>query len=422
MVAGLLLHGPIYWLVNRSVPTRPICKLLSVAVLNEDNLFPDERLWERDLIEALEWCAGQGAKTVNLSIGDSRRALRGPRQHPAAALVDEVARRLGLVVVVAAGNSHPSDYLGTIDSASLLQYPSALLVDDDTGLLDPATSALALTVGGVTDAAAAGGYSGRETVSRRPFGAPGWPSPVTRRGGGVGGSVKPELVERAGTLGWESGAIVQDPELSVVSSLLRPGQLLGTDVGTSFAAPLVSRVAAAVQSRYPAFSANLVRALVLLSAEPSNFEDELEGSPATRRDAARRLLGYGRPSILRASESTGHRVVLVAQAAIGINGVHIYEIPVPTSFFVSGGRRGIDVSLAFRPSHPAEQARLYVVQDGVLALPRDSTSRGSCPRRHRRRRGRRPRGTGRGRRSSRRRGGCGVRRHDCVRCSASATA
>lgn len=235
-------------------------------------------------------------------------AQRGPRQHPAAALVDEAARRLGLVVVVAAGNTRPSDYLGTVDQDSLLGYPVALLSDEHTGLLDPATSALALTVGGLTDALAAGAYLGRETVTRRPFGRPGWPSTLTRRGSGVGGSVKPELVERAGTLGLESGSVVQDAELSVVSSVLRPGQLLGTDIGTSFAAPLVSRVAAAVQSRYPGFGPNLVRALVLLSAEPSNFEDQLEGALASRRDNALRLVGYGRPSVLRPSESTSHRV------------------------------------------------------------------------------------------------------------------
>jgi hypothetical protein len=356
MVAGLLLHGPIAPVVTRGLPTRPICKLVSVAVLDEDNRFPDEHRWERDLVEALEWCASQGAKIVNLSLGDARHPLQGPRQFPAAALVDEAARRLGLVVVVSAGNSHPADYLATLDPESVTRYPTALLSDEGTGLIDPATAALALTVGGVTDAVAAGAFLGRETVTRRPFGQPGWPSPLTRRGAGVGGSVKPELVERAGTVALESGAIVQDAELNVVSSLLRPGQLLGTDIGTSFAAPLVSRVAAAVQSRYPSFGPNLVRALVLLSAEASDFEDVLEGSRAAKRNAALQLLGYGRPSVLRASESTRHRVVLVAEAELAINGVHIYEVPVPGSFFDSGGQRGIDISLAFDPR--TRQSRL----------------------------------------------------------------
>lgn len=349
MVAGLLLYGPIESVINDGVRVRPICRLLSVAVLNEENLFPDDHLWERDLIEAVEWCASQGARIINLSIGDSRRPLRTPRQLPAAALIDEAARRLGLVVIVPTGNTHPADYLGTIQPGSVADHPAALLTDQSTGVLDPGTAALALTVGGVTDAAAAGGYAGRETVTRRPFGQPGWPSPVTRRGPGVSESVKPELVERAGTLGLESGVIVSDPELSVISSLLRPGRLLGFDRGTSFAAPLVTRVAAAVQARYPDFGPNLIRALVLLSAEPSAFEEQIEGTPAVRRNQARQLLGYGRPSIARAAESSSHRVTLIAEGVIPINGVHIYEIPLPSSFFRSGGRRGIDVALAFDP-------------------------------------------------------------------------
>ena len=349
MVAGLLLHGPIESVINGGVRARPICRLLSVAVLDEDGLFPDDRLWERDLIDAVEWCASQGARIINLSVGDRRRPLRTPRQQPAAALVDEAARRLGLVVIVAAGNTHPTDYLGTIQSDCLLGYPAALLTDGATGVLDPGTAALALTVGGLNDAAAAGGYAGRETVTRRPFGQPGWPSPVTRRGPGVSASVKPELVERAGTLALESGRIVSDPELSVISSLLRPGLLLGFDLGTSFAAPLVTRVAAAVQARYPDFGPNLTRALVLLSAEGNAFEEQIEGTPAVRRNQARQLLGYGRPSIARAAESTSHRVTLIAEGAIPMNGVHIYEIPTPSSFFKSGGRRGIDVALAFDP-------------------------------------------------------------------------
>ena len=349
MVAGLLLHGPIEPVISGGVRARPICKLLSVAVLNENSLFPDEHLWERDLIEAVEWCASQGARIINLSVGDSRHPLRTPRQLPAAALIDEAARRLGLVVIIAAGNTHPTDYLGTIQPDSLVGYPAALLTDAATGVLDPGTAALALTVGGITDAAAAGGYASRETVTRRPFGRPGWPSPVTRRGPGVSASVKPELVERAGTLGLESGRLVKDPELSVISSLLRPGRLLGFEIGTSFAAPLVTRVAAAVQARYPDFGPNLIRALVLLSADRNAFEEQIDGTLAVRRNRARQLLGYGRPSIARAAESTSHRVTLIAEGVIPMNGVHIYEIPIPSSFFQRGGRRGIDIALAFDP-------------------------------------------------------------------------
>lgn len=374
MVAGLILHGPIDRALARGFLPSPFCRLVSVAVLDHTNDFPDADLWERDLVEAIEWCAAQGATVINLSLGDKRRPFRPPRQLPAASLVDEVARRLDLVIVVAAGNTHPRDYLRAISYDSVAGYPAELIGDDRTQIIDPGTSALALTVGGITSALAATGYGARETVSRRPLGEPGWPSPITRRGPGVAGAIKPELVERAGTLGIEDGRLVNnDPELGVISAQLRTGSLLGHMVGTSLAAPLVTRVAAAVKARHPDFGANLTRALVLLSAQPSDFATQLEGASAAARDeVARNLLGFGRPAIARAIESTTHRVVLVAEAAVPINGVHIYELPFPRSFMASGGVRGIDVALSYDPR--TRQSRLDYLSNRIdFALVRGMT-------------------------------------------------
>jgi hypothetical protein len=351
MVAGLILHGALDAAIGRGITLSPLCRLVSVAVLDHTTHFPDADVWERDLVEAIEWCADQGATIINLSIGDKRRPFRTPRQMPAAALVDELIRRRDLVVVVSAGNTHPVDYLPETNAATVLAYPVDLLGDARTGILDPGTAALALTVGGITDAKAATGYSSQESPIRRPVGQPGWPSPVTRRGPGVAGSIKPEVVERAGTLGMEVNRLVgNDAELAIISTALTTGRLLGFDIGTSMATPPVTRVAAAVKTRHPSFGANLTRALVLLSAQPTGFETDLIGATVSvRANATRMLMGYGRPSIARAIESTSHRVVLVAEQSIAVDGVHMYELTMPSSFTTSGGSRGIDVALAFNP-------------------------------------------------------------------------
>ncbi len=365
MVAGLILHGPLDQGLANGIVARPLCRIVSVAVLDSDNRFPDADLWERDLVEAIGWCAGQGASIINLSLGDYGRPLRSPRQHPGAALVDELARRLDLVIVVAAGNSCPQDYLSVVGEESFTRYPVELLADARTGIIDPGTAALALTVGGITTSAAATGYSAKEIVLRRPLGEPGWPSPITRRGPGIGGAVKPEVVERSGTLGIESGRLVDnDPELGVISARLGPGRLLGHMTGTSLAAPLVTRIAAAVKARHPDFSANLIRALVLLSAQPSDFAAQLDGETASARaEATRNLCGFGKPGIARAIESTTHRAVLVAESSISVNGVHIYELPIPNSFMTSGGVRGIDVALAYNPR--TRQSRLDYLSNRI---------------------------------------------------------
>jgi len=112
----------------------------------------------------------------------------------------------------------------------------------------------------------------------------------------------------------------------VISASASDDRILSFDVGTSFAAPLVTRVAAAVKARFPEFSANLVRALLLCSADALEFGSELDTERHVDRiDAIHRLTGYGRPSIARATESTSHRVVLVAEDAIPIDAVHLYE-------------------------------------------------------------------------------------------------
>ena len=52
----------------------------------------------------------------------------------------------------------------------------------------------------------------------------------------------------------------------------------------------------------------------------------------------------------RAIESSRHRALLVAEGSIPINGVHIYEIPIPTSFTaIRRQAEDLDVALAYSP-------------------------------------------------------------------------
>ncbi|HVF74258.1 MAG TPA: S8 family peptidase [Acidimicrobiales bacterium] len=380
MIAALILHGRVDSAIARGLPLRPLAQIVSARVLNSENQFPEEDLWERDLADAVEWCVDQGASVINISLGDNRAVLSEARQMSAAAVIDALARRHGVTIVICTGNIGPLDYMDVSDEGAAVAYPAPLLDAAHARLIDPAPAMLALTVGGMTQAAAATGLSGRETVVRVPMGRPGWPSPFTRVGPGVGGAVKPELVELAGTLGIESGRLVDnDAELSVISAGAAVDRLLAFDVGTSFAAPLATRVATAVKARFPDFSANLVRALVLSSAEPPAFGQELEAErPSDRAEAVRRLFGYGRPSIARATESTTHRVVLVAEDQIPIDGIHIYEIPVPEAFFAAGGQRGLDVALAYSPrtrAHRLDYMASRMEFHLVRGMPLDDVAR-----------------------------------------------
>jgi len=360
MVASLAIHGPIPEALTQAQLV-PLARIVSVAVLDSDCAFPDDSLWEQDLVDAIEYCAGQGARVINLSLGDLNRPFRGPRQSPIAAIVDQLARQLNVVVVVSTGNSDPMTYLNDDTGSPFRQYVADLHGHADTGLLPPATAAIALTVGGFSRARAAGGYASREPVERRSYSPPGWPSSITRRGLGVESAVKPELVAPAGTHAFEPNRpTILDAELAVVGAGIG-SKLLAWDLGTSYAAPLVSRVALGVLHRFPDFSANLVRALVLLGANPVWLGDDIEVAGASQPKAAQRaavrsLTGYGETSLGSALDVTPHRVVLTAEASIQMNAVHIYQLPIPSSFYHSGGKRFMDVSLTFDP--PTRSQRL----------------------------------------------------------------
>lgn len=103
-VASLGLHGSLEPLLVSGAAIEPAGRLLSIRILDEQTGFADEALWETTLLDAVQRAADGEARVVNVSIGDSRRPYRPPRPTVLAAAIDDLARRLGLVVVISAGN------------------------------------------------------------------------------------------------------------------------------------------------------------------------------------------------------------------------------------------------------------------------------------------------------------------------------
>ncbi len=357
-VAGLLIHGELKDVLETELLPRPMFRLLSVRVLGSDNRFPPDSVWEGEVERAIRHCAAQGARVINLSIGDPDSPYQGARSTPVAALVDQLSRELGVVVVVPTGNVILGVYLDANDP-EVETYISPLLASQHTAMLDPAPATSALTVGAITHDALAGSASARFPATRRALGDGGWPAPFSRRGPGIDASVKPELSAPGGSLAVdvEFTQFVEDDALGVLStSGSSPDRLLDTDIGTSYAAPLVARVAGAVVARYPEFSANLVRALTLLGSSEPRFAEALRHpSGAEREKVQLQTVGYGEVRLTEAIESTPHRTILVAEGEIPVDTTMVYEIPIPSSFKASGGARGIDVALAFDPETRARR-------------------------------------------------------------------
>lgn len=349
-VASLVLHGSIESLLASGV-SAPFCRVLSFRVLGANGSFPPGILFAKILEESFAYLAAQGVRVINVSLGDPGAPYQGPRSMPIAAVLDQLIRDHGLVVLISAGNLLPATYAAACVNLAA-DYPAAILNHVAAGLLEPAGAALATTVGSIV---------GKQTVSqpgRVPMGGLGWPSPFTRRGPGVMGAVKPEVVAHGGSLAAEAGTFVADSELACLVADGSPSPNLITSlVGTSFAAPLAARVAAAIVARYPTFSSNLVRALLLQGTlPPVDFLPIQPGvGEASRRAMSRQLVGYGEVRLEEAVLSRPNRVVLVAEDTIEVDGIHIYEIPIPARFFEARTRASIAVSLAFDPDTRARR-------------------------------------------------------------------
>jgi Subtilase family len=361
-VAGLALLGPLESLLATRAPADVVARLLSIRVLDDQALFPEDRLWQNDLAEALDVAAARGARVVNLSLGDDLHPYRPPGPVPVAAIVDHAAREHDMVVVVSSGNVGATSL--PADPRIVDGYPAWLLNEHDdlepladSGLAAPAMAALALTVGSTVTDSARGTRPPRAIVDHQVLGRPGGPSPFSRTGPGIENAVKPELTAPAGTFSFDrgTGRVLATAEGSVVTAGgALPDQLLVERTGTSFAAPLVSHAALRVLGRYPALSSNAVRALVLASALEG--PDILDGD--RRRDVAaaeRRLAGFGAVDRERAVASSDHRAVLLAEGIVPIDGVQFYAVPVPRAFF-HPGRTIIRVALAHDPPVRATRA------------------------------------------------------------------
>ena len=117
--------------------------------------------------------------------------------------------------------------------------------------------------------------------------------------------------------------------------------------GTSFAAPLAAYKAALVREALPGASANLVRALLAISAEQP--AEALECLEDFDDDQILHILGHGVIDAEKAAHSDDHRVVLIREDELEVNRFAVYEVPVPQVFQQERGTRRIRVALAFDP-------------------------------------------------------------------------
>jgi hypothetical protein len=283
-----------------------------------------------------------------------------------AAAIDELTWQNDVLFIVAAGNLPINGYVGitrlSVEAhlAANRQHPNYLL-EESCRVANPAQSFQALTVGSI--AAVTYRQPPYSSLSKADHA-----SAFSCSGLGIWDTIKPEVVEYGGDftideskppgIAHEEGVC---PEL--VRSTLNGGAAVGRDaVGTSYAAPKVSHIAANLATVFPDESCLLYRALIVQSAR---WPDWALNKTDNKLNALRQI-GYGIPNLDRASENSPNRITLITQGhqTIKAKQAQIYQVNVPENIRSQGDEIEIliEVTLSYKaqPRRTRRNRRKYL--------------------------------------------------------------
>ena len=363
-VAGIALYGDIKECVDERI-FHPHVWILSAKVMYAKKDpdtgviyadYDERTLLENQISQAIQLLTERydNVRVVNISFGnDAFCIFREKRQSLLASFIDELAHKHNLIFVIAAGNNDELDFPD--------KYPHYLCEDDEKcKIVDPASSVYALTVGSIA----------QEYVSHEAEGIlfphQGYPSPFTRAGPGLNGMIKPELVEAGGMSPYnvqtpyrmetaQTGIFVLNPKW------IKDSGLLTTDCGTSFSAPKVANYLARLCKRYPGYTSNTIKALLLASARipddrPKSLDINVHGASTKEAEPIYNVYGFGQPNLAYAGDSDFNNVLLFAENTIKVRGVHYYYFYLPDTFINTEGEREISVTLVYNP--PVRRTRM----------------------------------------------------------------
>ena len=151
----------------------------------------------------------------------------------------------------------------------------------------------------------------------------------------------------------------------LVRSTLQGGPAYDRDnVGTSFAAPKVTRIAASLQAAIPEQSCLLYRALIVQSARWPDWADTLNPLQQT---ALLKRIGYGIPDMERATHNTDHRATFITAAdqSIVAGEGHVYQVPIPAAMRRPGD--DYDIRIEVTLSYVSEPRRTRRTHRGYLS-------------------------------------------------------
>ena len=249
-VAGIAAFGDLRECVSAKTFASPV-RIVSAKVVNDQGRFDDTATIPAQMQDAIRALHERGCQVINIALGDMHRIpYDGGRVSQWAATIDTLARELDVVIIVSAGNSAGGDRAPWGPQAEHItqSYPDYLIAPANR-IVDPATAAIALTVGSL---AHANGLPTEDPAGAelRAIASLNTPTPVTRSGPGANRAIKPDLVDHGGTCLFDGiGRRIATGDHYASSGMLtlRPDYLAGlltAATGTSMAAPRIAYKAA----------------------------------------------------------------------------------------------------------------------------------------------------------------------------------
>ena len=352
-VAGAILYADdIPTTGERQLP----CWLQNARVLDHERILPS-KLFPPAAMRAIVSHYHQGrrhTRIFNHSI-NAFGACRTRHMSAWAAEIDYLSAEHDVLVIQSAGNlkpTNPPPRSGIREHLEAGRNFPDYLCEDSCRVANPAQSLQALTVGSVAYGAFEG--DGWTSFARES----GHPSAFSRSGLGIWNVIKPEVVEFGGD---DLKTAAAPPDVStpihakecypnlVRSTLHEPGPAFTRDeVGTSFAAPKVTRIAALLQQILPDQSCLLYRALIVQSARWPRWALEADQD---RQSQIIRWIGYGVPDAERATANDGFRTTMITSEdrEIKAGACDIFQIPIPDAVRRPGDdyRILIEVTLSY---------------------------------------------------------------------------
>lgn len=342
-VAGAILYPQ--GISNQSDKYSLPCYIANARVLNDLNGMPDDLLPSKVLNDIFEkYHKVENIRIFNHSI-NSKYPFRKKYMSSWATTIDNVCFDNDLLFIQSAGNlrvdSENSFSLGISQHLIMGRGYPDYLSENSCGIANPAQSMQALTVGSIC----CGNYEDEDLKS---FGSENAVSSFSRSGYGMWNSIKPEVVEYGGDyIRSKNNNTTFTTKADTCPELIRrspEGPAYAKDaIGTSFAAPKVAYIATQLQKMFPNQPSLLYKALIVQSARWTSWAESISAYSALK------YIGYGVPSLDRASVNDVHRVTYITDGEKSVTGgsIHIYKVRIPDGIKNLGNQIRIDVTLTF---------------------------------------------------------------------------